>query len=473
MKIRMTLLSLFLCGTMAYAQNDPVIMRINGKPVSRSEFEYSFNKNNMDGVLDRKNVKEYVDLFINYKLKVMAAMDAGIDTTMSFKNEFAGYRDQQILPALVTDADLLKEARNIYEMTKEQIGDRGLVNPAHILIMLNQNATKEEQAAAKVRIDSIYNALKKGADFAELATRVSQDPGSASRGGEIGFTRQGVMVKEFEDQMFALKKGELSKPFLSPFGYHIILLKDKKQFEPFEYHREDILKFIEARNLREHIAEQLLTQRVNENPSLNREDLILQALDSLERADHEMKFLIQEYHDGLLLYEISNEKVWNRAAKDTEGLKAFFKKNKKKYAWVEPRFKGIAYRTQQQSDVEAVKKCVKGLPFEKWGEKLASTFNNDSIIRIRVEKGVFDKGRNALVDREIFKQQVEDQPLEGYPYTGVYGKVLKKGPESHEDVRTLVVADYQEFLEQQWVAELRKKYKVEVDQKVLDTVNNH
>ena len=458
---------------MAHAQTDPVIMTIKGQPVSRSEFEYSYNKNNAEGVIDKKTVDEYVDLFVNYKLKVMAALDAHLDTLSSFKKEYLTYRDQLIRPSFVTDSDVVAEARRYYDNMKQQIGPRGLFQASHILILVPQKASKGMQDSAKVRIDSIYNALKKGADFAELATRVSQDPGSASRGGEIGFTRQGVMVKEFEDQMFALKKGELSKPFLSPFGYHIILLKDKKQFEPFEYHREDILKFIEARNLREHIAEQLLTQRVNENPSLNREDLILQALDSLERADHEMKFLIQEYHDGLLLYEISNEKVWNRAAKDTEGLKAFFKKNKKKYAWAEPRFKGIAYRTQQQSDVEAVKKCVKGLPFEKWGEKLASTFNNDSIIRIRVEKGVFDKGRNALVDREIFKQQVEDQPLEGYPYTGVYGKVLKKGPESHEDVRTLVVADYQEFLEQQWVAELRKKYKVEVDQKVLDTVNNH
>ena len=116
-----------------------------------------------------------------------------------------------------------------------------------------------------------------------------------------------------------------------------------------------------------------------------------------------MRYLIKEYHDGLLLYEISNSTVWEKAAKDEQALAQYFKKNKKKYTWDAPRFKGMAYHVKTQSDVKAVANCVKKLKFEDWNEALRTTFNNDSVIRIRVEKGIFKKGDNALVDREQFK----------------------------------------------------------------------
>ena len=90
----------------AQTKDDPVIMTVNGQPVLRSEFEYSFNKNNSDGVIDKKNVAEYVDLFINYKLKVEAAKEARMDTMTSFREEFVSYRDQQIRPTFITDADV-------------------------------------------------------------------------------------------------------------------------------------------------------------------------------------------------------------------------------------------------------------------------------------------------------------------------------------------------------------------------------
>ena len=189
-------------AAMAQTESDPVIMTVNGEPVLRSEFEYSYNKNNSEGVIDKKSVEEYVDLFINYKLKVAAALDEKYDTLTSFKEEFAQYRDQQVLPMLVTDADIEAEARKIYDQTVQNIGPDGLIQVAHILMRLNQQATAEEQAAAKVRIDSVYKALKAGADFAELAMKVSQDPGSARQGGMLPFVQRGQLVKEFEDAAY-------------------------------------------------------------------------------------------------------------------------------------------------------------------------------------------------------------------------------------------------------------------------------
>lgn len=195
--------------------------------------------------------------------------------------------------------------------------------------------------------------------------------------------------------------------------------------------------------------------------------------DSLQTIDPELKNLIREYHDGLLLYEISNREVWEKASKDEAALAAYFNKNKKKYVWDEPRFKGMAYHVKVAEDVKAVKDCVKKLKFDEWADALRKTFNNDSIIRIRVEKGLFKKGDNALIDHEVFKVDTTATPVKDYPIDATYGKILKKGPEDYTDVRGLVTADYQDELEKEWVAGLRRKYAVEINREVLNTVNKH
>lgn len=466
-------LAMPLC-MVAQTQDDPGVMTINGQQVPRSEFEYSYNKNNSEGVIDKKSVDEYVDLFINYKLKVAAAVDAQLDTLSSFKSEFAQYRDQQVRPTLVTDADVENKAHDIYEQTKKSIGPRGLVKPAHILLLVKASATAEERDKAKVRIDSINNALKGGADFAEMAKQFSQDPGTKVKGGELPWIGPGQTLKEFEDNAYALNVGEMSQPFLTAAGYHIIKMLDKKQLEPYDTLRSSIMRFIESRNLRDGIAKAKVDSIVKQsNGALTQEQFMAAKTDSLVKADPEMRYLIQEYHDGLLLYEISNRTVWDKASKDEAGLKAYFKKNKAKYAWDKPRFKGMAYHVKDQADVKAVQNCVKKLAFDDWNEALRKTFNNDSILRIRVEKGIFKTGDNALIDRDIFKTGREVKETKGFPIDATYGKLLKKGPEDYTDVKGLVTADYQDELEKQWVADLRKKYNVTVNSDVLKTVNNH
>ena len=467
---------LFAAAPNAVAQlaDDPVIMTVNGAPVLRSEFEYSYNKNNSEGVIDKKSVEEYVDLFINYKLKVAAAIDARYDTLTSYKKEFAQYRDQQVMPMLVTDEDMEAEAHKIYDETVQRIGPDGLIKTAHILIRADQQAPQAEWDAAKVRIDSIYNALRNGADFAELAKRLSQDPGSASQGGELPFVQHGQLVKEFEDAAFALQPGEMSGVVKTAYGYHIILMKERKMLEPFAEHHDAIMRFMEQRNMRDQIAQQKVEKMVAEsNGQLTQEQLMEQKTRELSQNDTDLRYLVQEYHDGLLLYEISNNLVWDKASKDEAGLVSYFKSHKKNYAWDEPRFKGIAYHVKDNADVKAVKDCVKKLPFDRWAEALRSTFNSDSVIRIRVEKGIFKLGDNAYVDKVVFKKDTTVTPLKEYPIDAHYGKVLKKGPEDYSDVRGLVVADYQEQLEKEWVADLRRRYSFQVNEQVLKTVNNH
>lgn len=450
--------------------SDPIIMTINGQDITKSEFEYSYNKNNAEGVIDKKTVKEYVDLFINYKLKVAAALDEKMDTAISFKKEFTQYRDQQVRPTLINDADVENEAREIYRNTQERIdAGGGLVDVSHILVKVGQKATDAEDQAAKTRIDSIYDALTAGADFAEIAKKTSQD-GTAQRGGRLGLIQRGATVKEFEDVMFATEPGQISKPFRSPFGYHIIKVDKKQMFFPYDSVKASIHQFIEQRNIRESIIDKKIEAQVKASDGkITAEDILNQRSDSLTAIDSDMKNLIREYYEGLLLYEISNRNVWEKASKDEEGLEIYFNKNKKKYKWDEPRFKGMVYHVKNAADEAAVKKCVKKLKFSEWVGALRSEFNKDSVIRIRVEKGLFKKGDNAFVDHFAFKKDTTYTSNKDYPIDGTFGKVITK-PEEMDDVRGLVVADYQEVLMNQWVAYLRKKYSFIVNEDVVGTV---
>ena len=476
MRRQLLLSALWLVAFAVHAQSDPVVMTVNGVPVTRSEFEYSYNKNNGEGVIDKKTVEEYAELFVNYKLKVAAALDEHLDTLSSFKDEFAMYRDQQVRPTIVTDAEILDEARKAYNRAKESIGAKGLIRPAHIFFRLSTKATQHEQELVRQRADSVYRALQAGADFAALAAKVSQDPRSAAREGNLGWMQPGQTFVEFEEAAYALQPGQFSRPVLTPEGYHIILVKERKQLEPFEELKDMIVRSFEQQGLRDAIADMKVQQRIEQSGGTLTGQQVMQArADSLAAVDSEMKYLIQEYHDGLLLYEISNREVWERAEKDETGLRAWFDAHKKDYAWQEPHYKGIAYHVKTKADVKAVKRSIKKVPFEQWAEVLRTTFNADSVIRIRVEKGIFKAGDNGTIDRLVFKlkQTTFDAANADYPIEAVYGKKQKKYPDDYTDVRGQVVADYQQMLELEWIKSLRQRYPVQINQEVLKTVNRH
>lgn len=476
MRRQLLLSALWLVAFAVHAQSDPVVMTVNGVPVTRSEFEYSYNKNNGEGVIDKKTVEEYAELFVNYKLKVAAALDEHLDTLSSFKDEFAMYRDQQVRPTIVTDAEILDEARKAYNRAKESIGAKGLIRPAHIFFRLSTKATQHEQELVRQRADSVYRALQAGADFAALAAKVSQDPRSAAREGNLGWMQPGQTFVEFEEAAYALQPGQFSRPVLTPEGYHIILVKERKQLEPFEELKDMIVRSFEQQGLRDAIADMKVQQRIEQSGGTLTGQQVMQArADSLAAVDPEMKYLIQEYHDGLLLYEVSNREVWERAEKDETGLRAWFDAHKKDYAWQEPHYKGIAYHVKTKADVKAVKRSIKKVPFEQWAEVLRTTFNADSVIRIRVEKGIFKAGDNGTIDRLVFKlkQTTFDAENADYPIEAVYGKKQKKYPDDYTDVRGQVVADYQQMLELEWVKSLRQRYPVQINQEILKTVNRH
>lgn len=473
-KLLFAFCALLTAQTMFAQLDDPIVMTINGEDVTRSEFEYSYNKNNTDLVVDKASLDEYVELFVNYKLKVAAAKEARLDTMASFQKEVSDYRAQQAEEYLLDTEFIEQEARKTYEATAKNIGPDGLFQASHILIRLPQQASAFEQIQAKQRIDSIYLALKGGANFAEMAAQHSEDPGSARNGGMLPWLFKGQLLKEFEEVALAMQPGELSRPVLSPVGYHVIYMNDRKQFEPYEYHREGILQFLEQRGIRAHakrsMAEKLAARM---GGGITPEDALDYAEKELDSKYPEFRFLMNEFYEGSLLYEISVREIWDKAAKDEKGLRKHFKKNKKNYRYDEPVYRGLVVHCISDDVLKQVKKVVKKQPQEEWVNIIRSTFNSDSLIQVRMIRGPFTIGKSAHADYYAFGVGERPDTIPSLPATGVVGKLQKKRPDTYEDVRGKVTADYQNHLEQLWVKELRKKYTVTLYPEALATVNKH
>ena len=263
---------------------------------------------------------------------------------------------------------------------------------AHILIHLNQQATLEEQAAAKVRIDSIYAALQDGADFSALAKKLSQDPGSAEEGGMLPWLSKGQLLKEFEDVALAMKPGEMSKPVLSPVGYHIILMSERKQFEPYEYHREGIYQYLEQRGIRAQAKRSMGRKLARQmGGGITPTKALSIAEQELDTKYPEFGFLMKEFYEGSLLYEISSREVWDKAAQDDEGLQKFFKKNKKNYRYDEPVYSGLVVHCVSEEILDKVQKLVKKQPQKAEGPATTEAG--------RVGERPYARGRSYKEDR--------------------------------------------------------------------------
>ncbi len=211
-----TLLISFVLITKAQL-NEPILLSVDGKGVTLSEFEAIFNKNNTkDTKVTPESVNEYLDLYIKFKLKVREAESLGFDTSAVFKNELEGYRKQLIQPYL-TDREvsesLIKEA---YERMKTD------VNASHILVKCDENDLPKDTLIAYNKALKIRDRILKGENFGSVAMEVSDDPSSKTNKGNLGFFNVLHMVYPFETAAYNTKVNEVSMPVRTRFGYHII-----------------------------------------------------------------------------------------------------------------------------------------------------------------------------------------------------------------------------------------------------------
>lgn len=402
--------------------------------------------------------------------------------------------------------------------------NQGEIQVAHIMKNVPKNATPEAKQKAKAEIEAIHQQLLNGANFAELAKKESQDKRSAVKGGEMPWFSTGKIVPEFSNAAFAIKNiGDFSKPIETNFGFHIIKKLNDRPVPSFEESKSDIesrikkdperrisskkvfirklkiaynfaeipdgKKVLQEKNIQDKqvlpeadlftidgktygttdLNAYVLNKRIKKGSYLSEYEKwidheITQLEDSkLEDKYPEFRYLINEYHDGILLFNISQDKIWNLASEDSAGLQNFYVKNKKRYLWHE-RFKGSVI-TCESLEVREKAEDLFGAGMAV--DEVAENLNTEQEV-FQFKTGAWEEGRNAIVDYYVWNGS---EP-EDFDSTITFIRGDKIAPEEKllNEARGLYISEYQNYLEKNWIKELRGKYKIKIHKKLLKTI---
>lgn len=219
------LFSLFMNSAAAQKVSDTTtLMTVNGQKVTVEEFNYIYSKNNQKNkyAYTQKDLDEYMKLFINFKLKVLEAERLGLDTNPAFITELKGYEKQLAKPYLTEDSVIDALTKQAYERMQTE------VRAAHILILVDENASPEDTLKAYKKISSIRKSIVEGKDFGKTAFEKSEDPSAKINNGDLGYFRALNMVYPFEEAAYTTPVGTVSEPFRTSFGYHILKVTDKR-----------------------------------------------------------------------------------------------------------------------------------------------------------------------------------------------------------------------------------------------------
>lgn len=423
--------------------------------------------------------------------------------------------------------------------------NRGQVIVAHIMTLNGQ--TPAEAAAAKSTIDDVYKKLKQGESFESLAQQFSQDKSSSGKGGQLQRFGSGELSsEEFENVAFSLKNsGDISEPFQSQFGWHIVKLIEKFPVKPLEetdidfdskIRKDDRSRLINA-SLNEKLSKKYTVKRddkvykkiiplvtdkyykqewelpanmkdlnqkllvINNEKTVNapsflnylyaqqknnntlkpigklvdkmygkfvEEQLVSYYNDNLEKEFPEFSYVMEEYRDGLLLFDLMEKEIWAKAKNDSIGLQDFYEKNKANYQWKDRVDVNVFSSTKE----DVIKKTQQYLKKKKSVDFIKSNLNKKDV-DVMVKSGVYELGSDALPKNQKFDVGVTDITKDGnYYFITQVNKKIEKGPKKLEETKGKVINDYQQYLEAHWVDELKKEFNVKVNQDVFNKVKN-
>ena len=649
--MRITRLFIFifiLVQSAVLAQTKDVLFTIDNHKFFTDEFVRVYNKN-LDLVKDdsQKNLDNYLELFIGYKLKVEKANKIGLQNSVNYQNELKSYRtqlsknylsDSKVTNELVQEAydrmkqeirashilvlvdesaapeDTLKAYQKILDIkkridsgedfikvaqqfsedpsVKENNGDlgyfsafrmvypfenaafstqvgqlskpfrtrfgyhlvkvvdkrmnRGEVSVAHIMILKPADPAIKSEDKSKQTIEDIYKKIQQGESFESLAQQFSEDKSSASKGGVLQRFGSGQLSsEEFESVAFSLQnKDEISQPFQTQFGWHIVKLIDKHPLQSLSEMKSDLEDKVRkdersllitnslAKKLRVKYAfskDQKMISAVKkvinddfyaqtwEVPSANKEfqnailvinktkkitalqflnfvdnqqkskiktkpvaklvdDLFEKFIDeqlttyyneNLENEFPEFKHVMDEYRDGLLLFDLMDKEIWTRAKTDTTGIFTYFKNNQINYQW-KKRFEVDIFSSTDKLIIEKAQQFLnKGKSLDFIKEKL----NKDGKVNVMVKSGLFEENYDILSYYPNASKGVTSiVSKDNYFFVVKINAVKEAGDKDFEDCKGKVISDYQQFLESNWVNELRKEFEVKVNQDVFNKV---
>lgn len=422
---------------------------------------------------------------------------------------------------------------------------RGEISVSHIMSRFTKDATAQDKENAKKKIDELYEKVKGGQSFEDLAKQFSDDIQSKDRGGVLQPFKSGRLPKQFEDAAFAISKdGEYSKPVETQYGWHIIKRTGLKTLPTFDEMKSELKQRI-SRDSRSQMGRSALIARVkkenNFKENLKNRDEINKVLDTtylkatwkadrakilgnkeifnlggksftqndfakylekqitfrsptdinelmkgmyatwleesvvefedaqLEKKYPDFRNLLREYRDGILLFDLTDQKVWSKAVRDSSGLANYYNQNKNNYLWDE-RADVTTYKCLNEKIAKDLRKLLKAGKSEK---EITETINKTSQLNVGVDNVTYLKGENKNVDAN-WKQGVAEKDIidekEKKVLVLVVNKLSPKSPKTLAECRGMVTADYQSYLEKEWIAYLKNKYKVKTNDDVLNTI---
>jgi peptidyl-prolyl cis-trans isomerase SurA len=649
MRITRLLFFIFiLVQSTVLAQTKDVLFTIDNHPYYIDEFVRVYNKN-LDLVKDdsQKNLDNYLELFIGYKLKVEKANKIGLQNSVNYQNELKSYRNQ-LSKNYVSDSKVTNElVQEAYDRMKQEI------RASHILVLVDESASPEDTLKAYQKITDIRKRILAGEDFITLAQQFSEDPSVKENNGDLGYFSSFRMVYPFENAAFSTELGQTSKPFRTRFGYHIVKVVDKranrgevtvahimilkpsdpaiKSDDKSKQTIEDIYKKIQQGESFESLAQQFsedkssaskggvlqrfgsgqlsseefesvafslqnnndisqpfqsqfgwhivklidkhsmqslsemksdiedrvrkdersllitnslakklrikytyskvqktlsavkklvnddfynqtweIPSNVKENPSeilvINKskkvsslqflnfiysqqksklkikpvaklvdelfekfidEQLTAYYNENLENEFQEFKYVMEEYRDGLLLFDLMDKEIWTKAKTDTLGINAFFKNNTKNYLW-KKRYKVDILSSTDKIIIEKAQNFLKkGKTVDYIKEKL----NQEGKINVMVKSGLFEEDYDILPNcKNLTKENFSIVQKEAYYFIVNVLEIKEAGEKEFNDCKGKVISDYQQYLENNWVNELKKEFEVKINQEVFNKV---
>ena len=648
MKIRESLLIFFLlvnATCSAQLLSDQILMNVDGRGVTAGEFTRMYLKSS-DAGKSPGDINDYLQQFIVFKLKVADAIHEGIDTTKAFNNELNGYRNQ-LAQNYLTDSQ-------VKEKLLQKTYQRSLIeiNAWHILVTCPESAKPEDTLSAWQKASAIRERIINGEAFEQVARGTSDDPSVKINGGNLGYFTVFQMIMPFEDAAYSLKKGAISEPIRTPYGYHIIKVADKraskgkilvahimkasppgtdekeaKQAEEsinaiynelqagasfsslaakYSDHKESasnggklnwfgtgeiIPEFSEAafaisdtgkytKPLRTiygwHIIKLLarkapgtfeetrsyLESKINQsylnslskksfidklkkeyNFSINRGALewfvkntdtliisgtakynrnsmpsgnlysfadqrmpvrdfaafiekrgsivltkdpaafINQTIDAsisdrivkyensmLEKKYPDFRYLMNEFHDGILLFEISGRRVWNKVQEDSTGLKGYYEDHKQNYL-TNKSIEGKLYLLHDQKGKKSLYQAYK-----KYSRKtgtdmlLTAKFNSRNDSMLTITPGKWFKGDNKEIDNTQWVTGPQYIEIKSFPAVIAINRINDPEPIPFKELQGEIMTAYQDYLENEWIKQLKREYSVKIDDLVYDKV---
>ena len=641
-----TIIPLVFFSATGIAQSQ-TLFTYGNKSVSKTEFLRAYAKNNTGEKPTGQSYRDYLDLFIKFKIKVQAARDMRLDTLTSLKAELQNFRSQVAENFLNDDAsmnELIDEAflrgekdirlahifipassddssiqiqraqtkiNKAYEALKQRsfeqvaleysgdpavqsnkgtigwitvfvlpyaienivystpvgqyskpfrsttgfhifknIAERkavGRTRAAQILLPVPPDGIQKHRDEVKAKADSILVAIQNGADFKSLALQFSSDNFSYQNGGELPEFGVGRYDPVFESAAFSLQNdGDMSKPVLTEFGYHIIkrlehippqvdkndekwrenvkqlitqsdrmevsrkkLLKNIQQetnFRKLPYNQKNLWKLTDSvlgnkkipqladinsntplfafakqtlrvkdwQNYLESIRgiQSLVTGKKNEAifEQFVETSTIDYYRDHLEEFNPELVYQMNEFKEGNLLFEVMQRKIWDAASLDSAALHSFYKANKSKYWW-ENSADAIIFTCNDSMSAEKLKASLRS-DFTGW-QKFVDDYNG----LVQADSGRFELGQIPVLDRTNFTEKlltasVKSEADNSTTFAYIIKLYNNREPRNFEDARGFVINDYQEYLEDKWVIELKKKYPVRVNESVFQSLQN-